>query len=254
MNGKIKKYLKHFLVSCFTICIFALIVVLDGYLMGASAQKAILPFLPAIVTGVSALGSLLQGTQQRRQARQLERQNIRPVYNQSPALRQNQMIAQQMASVGLPDQVYNNQLNNIQQNLSTGLRQLGSRANTAFNVNSLVRSTNQATANLNAQDAQARQQNLQTLMNVNNQVANDDRYAFNVNELQPYQRNVQNIQSARRAGIQNQFGALNLLAQGAMMGVFNNLGGSQTRNLTLPPAQMQGFGTGYSGQMTNPFI
>lgn len=249
------KYFKHFLVSCFTICIFALIMVVDSFLgTGTNTNQAILPFLPAIVTGVSALGSLFQGTQQRRQARQLERQNVRPVYNQSPALRQNQMIAQQMASVGLPDQVYNNQLNQIQQNMSTGLRQLGSRANTAFNVNSLVRSTNQATANLNAQDAQARQQNLQTLMNVNNQVANDDRYRFNVNELQPYQQNVQNIQSTRRAGIQNQFGALNLLAQGAMMGVFNNLGGSQTRNLTLPPAQMQGFGTGYSGQMTNPFI
>lgn len=249
-----KKYLKHFLVSCFTICIFASIMMLDNVSGGGNVQKAILPFLPAIVSGVSAIGSLFQGASQRRQARELERQNVRPEYNQSPALRQNQMLAQQMYQVGLPDQVYNNQLNQIQQNLSTGLRQLGSRSNSAFNVNSLVRNTNQATSNLNAQDAQARQQNLQNLYNVNNQVANDDRYAFNVNQLQPYQQNVQNIQSTRRAGTQNMFGALNLLGQGAMMGVFNNLGTGQNRNFTLPPAQMQGYGTGYNSGITNPFV
>lgn len=188
-----------------------------------------LPILPLLGVGISALGSIFQGAQQRAQARRNERNNIRPNYTISPEILQNQAIARQNASVGLPDQVYNNQLNLIQQNMATGLRNLGQRATNPVNINSLVSTSNQAVGNLNAMDAQARQQNLNQLYNQNANVASERRQQFNVNQLQPYQQNVQNIISQRRAGTQNIFGGLGILAQASMLGVFNN----QHNNYTM---------------------
>lgn len=184
-------------------------------------------WLPIAALGLSALGSVLQGSSQRRQARELEAQNRRPVYTPSPQLAENRALALQQSRVGLPDQVYNNQLNQIQQNFATGLRQIGLRGNTAVNANSLVSGVNQSVQNLNALDAQARQQGTLNLMQANTALANDRRYGYQ-DRVNQYMFNAQNIASMRRAGTQNIFGGLGLLAQGAVSGVFNGVGNSGT--------------------------
>ena len=183
--------------------------------------------LPAIALGVSALGSLFTGISQRRKARELERQNVRPVATADPNLAYNRQLALQQARTGLPSQVYNNQLNQIQQNLGTGLRFLGQRGNLSTNINSLVRTMNQSVADLNAMDAQARLQGVQNLMRANTALAEENRYLFNVNQLTPYMQTAQQVASLRRAGIQNIAGGFGMLGQGAMLGVFNNLGFSK---------------------------
>lgn len=180
--------------------------------------------LTAIALGVSALGSLFTGISQRRKARELERQNVRPIATADPNLAYNRQLALQQARTGLPSQVYNNQLNQIQQNLGTGLRFLGQRGNLSTNVNSLVRTMNQSVANLNAMDAQARLQGVQNLMRANTALAEENRYLFNVNQLTPYMQTAQQVASLRSAGTQNIAGGFGMLGQGAMMGVFNNLG------------------------------
>ena len=183
--------------------------------------------LPAIALGVSALGSLFTGISQRRKARELERQNVRPVATADPNLAYNRQLALQQARTGLPSQVYNNQLNQIQQNLGTGLRFLGQRGNLSTNINSLVRTMNQSVADLNAMDAQARLQGVQNLMRANTALAEENRYLFNVNQLTPYMQTAQQVASLRRAGIQNIAGGFGMLGQGAMMGVFGNTGAVQ---------------------------
>ena len=188
---------------------------------------------PAVALGISALGSILTGISQRRKARELERQNVRPVATADPNLAYNRQLALQQARTGLPSQVYNNQLNQIQQNLGTGLRFLGQRGNLSTNVNSLVRTMNQATANLNAMDAQARLQGQQNLMRANTALAEENRYLFNVNQLTPYMQTAQQVASLRRAGTQNIAGGFGMLGQGAMFGVFNNLGKGKTSNSIL---------------------
>lgn len=180
--------------------------------------------LPAVALGISALGSMFTGILQRRKARELERQNVRPVATADPNLAYNRQLALQQARTGLPSQVYNNQLNQIQQNLGTGLRFLGQRGNLSTNVNSLVRTMNQSVANLNAMDAQARLQGVQNLMRANTALAEENRYLFNVNQLTPYMQTAQQVAALRSAGTQNIAGGFGMLGQGAMMGVFNNLG------------------------------
>ena len=179
---------------------------------------------PAVALGISALGSIFTGISQRRKARELERQNVRPVATADPNLAYNRQLALQQARTGLPSQVYNNQLNQIQQNLGTGLRFLGQRGNLSTNVNSLVRTMNQSVANLNAMDAQARLQGVQNLMRANTALAEENRYLFNVNQLTPYMQTAQQVAALRSAGTQNIAGGFGMLGQGAMMGVFNNSG------------------------------
>lgn len=195
------------------------------------------PIVPLVAFGLSAL----QGVQQRAQARQLERQNNRPVYTPNSNIALNQAMARANARTGLPDQVYNNQLNQIQQNMATGLRTVNQKGNVSYNANQMVANANRAVGNLNAMDAQARQQNQNQLYAQNQAMANEQRQAFNINELQPYQQNVQNVISMRRAGTQNIFGALSQLAQFSMMGGFNGVSGQQN-NPVQPPQQLQGYG------------
>ena len=183
-----------------------------------------MPLFSAIALGASALWSIFTGISQRRKARELERQNVRPVATADPNLAYNRQLALQQARTGLPSQVYNNQLNQIQQNLGTGLRFLGQRGNLSTNVNSLVRTMNQSVANLNAMDAQARLQGVQNLMRANTALAEENRYLFNVNQLTPYMQTAQQVAALRSAGTQNIAGGFGMLGQGAMMGVFNNLG------------------------------
>lgn len=206
-------------------------------------------WLPIAALGVSALGSILQGSSQRRRARELEAQNVRPQYTPSPQLAENRVLALQQSRVGLPEQVYNNQLNQIQRNFATGLRQIGQRGNTAVNANSLVSGVNQSVQNLNALDAQARQQGTLNLMQANTALSNERRGIFQDN-LNQYMFNAQNIASMRRAGTQNMFGGLGMLAQGAMMGVFNGVGLGNTARNTLQPMGTAGV-SGLSNQGFN---
>src|SRR5690606_22642216 len=129
-----------------------------------------------------------------------------------------------------------------QQNFATGLRQIGQRGNTAVNANSLVSGVNQSVQNLNALDAQARQQGTLNLMQANTALSNERRGIFQ-DRLNQYMFNAQNIASMRRAGTQNIFGGLGMLAQGAMMGVFNGIGSGQPARNTVNPNTLQPMGT-----------
>ena len=253
---------RELLLITLLLTIFATLKVVGVEAEGLVASQAI-AFAP-LALGVSAGLSGLKGLFQNVQARKLERQNIRPNYQISGEVFQNQALAQQRMKEGLPAQVYNNQLGQMQQNFATGLRSLNSRGNTAYNVNSMLRNMNQGVANLNAQDANARQQGTQMLMNANSTLANERRQQFNINQLQPYQQNAQNIANMRRAGDQNMFGALNMLAQGAMMGTFGN--GTSTARQNVANVNTSGITptsvTGLSnpninipsiGAVTNPF-
>lgn len=252
-----KEIIKYLLVTCviFTIFVLAGSTVDDAFVI-TEVQNSFIQFLPAIVAGASAIFGAIQGGRQRRQASQLEAQNVRPTFRQSAELRENQALARQQSRIGLPDQVYNNQLNQLQQNMVTGLRQLGSRGNLPYNVNAMVRGTNQATANLNAQDAQYRLQGQQNLMSANRALAGEDRAQFQ-DQMNQYQFNAQNVANMRRAGWQNTYGALSMLGQGALMGSFNSLQGvfgqgGGVNNMTLPPQQMNPMAPTTLGQATMP--
>lgn len=173
----------------------------------------------------SGLASGIFGIGQRRRARRLERENIRPVYQPNSQIAQNLTDAQQMSRRGLPSQVYSNQLNQLQQGFSTGLRGLNRGGATPYNVATLLSGYNASIANLNSLDAQAREQNRRILFGAREAMAQEETRAFEINQLNPYLQTAQQVARLRGAGDQNIFGGLGLIAQTAMMRYGNNRSG-----------------------------
>lgn len=191
--------------------------------LGLNAQDMIvaIPIGSLISTGGGLLSSIF-GSSQRRRARRLERQNVFTPYQENTLLQQNLLDAERRRSIGLPMQVYNNQLSQLQFGLSTGLRSLSRGASTPFNVATLLGGYNRGIQNLNALDAQQMAQNEQQVRQARTSVAQDQRYAYNVNYLQPYMQTRQEIASLRGAGNQNIFGGLSLIGQSLFYGLGNN--------------------------------
>lgn len=116
-----------------------------------------------ITTAAIGVGSLAygvgKGISQNHKASQIEKNNLRPTYQIPQEYIDNVNMARQMSQVGLPQQQYDNQVNNIYRNQSSGLNTLSRSANPGAGVAAVVRAGNDATNTLNAQDAAARQTN-----------------------------------------------------------------------------------------------
>lgn len=169
----------------------------------------------------SGLVSGLFGIGQKRRARRLERNNIRPVYQENSLIRQNLAEAELASRRGLPSQVYSNQLQQMQQGFSAGLRTLNRAGVNPYNVATMLSGYNRGLMNLNAMDAQAMEQNRRSLFSAREAMAGEQRRAFDINQMQPYQQTRQEVASLRRAGDQNLFGGLGLMAQTGMMSYLN---------------------------------
>jgi len=191
----------------------------------------------------SGLISSIFGAGQRRRASRLERENIRPTYRPISLIGQNLADAQAIARRGLPSEVYNNQLNQMNQGLSTGMRGLSRGSANPFNIARLLSGYNSGLMNLNAMDAQARDRNMASLYRARESMAGEQRRAFEINQLQPYQQTRQEIASLRRAGDQNIFGGLSLIGQTAMM---TGMGGLGLGNI-FGRSQGAGFGLDTTG-------
>lgn len=194
-----------------------------------------LPLLaPLIAAGIGAGTGIFQTIK----ARQLEKKNPFTPRTVNPLLAQNQAQAQNQALVGMPQQQYNNAINQQQQNLASILAS-ASRTGRNIPLQSLLRQSNQATQSLNAMDAQARQQNRGIAMQQNQVLANEQQNVRSWNVEQPYLRNMQRVADMRSAGMSNIFGALSLGANAAMMG--GQGGGAQAAS------------AGSSNLLSNPF-
>jgi len=107
--------------------------------------------------GSSLLGAGFGALQSMRAAK-LERQNPFQPRSVNALIAGNAAKAQQMGQIGIAQQQYNNALNQQNQNLSTVLG-TASRSGRNIPLAGILRQSNLATQNLNAQDAAARQQN-----------------------------------------------------------------------------------------------
>lgn len=206
----------------------------------------------AVLGAGSALLGGVFGLSQLNRARKLEKNNILPIDRVNQNILQNQALARQQAQIGIASQQYNNILNQQQGNLATVLN-TASRSGQNINVGGLLRQANQATLNLNSQDAQARQQNQRLLMQQNQAVAQEEQRVFNWNKAQPYLRTAQQVASLRNAGTQNLFSGIGTVAQMGIGGAFDNLGGGQATANQLPPFQTRYIGSPSLGQPQTRF-
>lgn len=208
-------------------------------------------WIAAGVVGGSAILKGVTGLVQGSKASSIEKQNPFPTEGVQNEYFQNVNQAQQMAQQGIPAAAYNNQLNQIQQGQAGAIQSLNRSANPGANLASIVRQGDQATANLNAQDAIARNQNMLRLLQERQILAQQKDKAWDWNYQQRYLGNLAKSQALRQSSNANISGALSDLSGGAAalggLGAFGGSSGAAAGGAGAPSIQ-----SGFSGDMINP--
>jgi len=187
------------------------------------------------VAGASAIVKGVEGVSQNSKASAIEKANLYPQMGVQSEYQQNVNQAQQMAQQGMPAQQYNNQLNSINQNQAGALQTLSRSSNPGANLASIVRQGDQATGNLNAQDAIQRNRNLLTLLQERQTLAGQKDKAWDWNYQQKYLGNLAKSQALRQSANANINGALNDISGTATslagLGAFAGNGGNNSEGI-----------------------
>jgi hypothetical protein len=195
-----------------------------------------MPFpLMAAANIASGLISGITGLSQQHKARKMLNKLQFPTEQMPKEYIENQNLARQQAATGLPSEQYTKAMRDIQRQQLTALRGANDRRGGLGILGGLTQATNDATLNLNAQDAQMRLANQRNLMNVNSQVAGVKRSLFDVNQRAKYNQDYSYGMGLLGAGNQNFTGGLDKIATGAL-GLFGG-----------------GIGGGQRGQQNNPY-
>lgn len=197
----------------------------------------------------SGLISGVTGFFQRRKAKKALANLHRPEYNIPNEVLQNQKRAEMSASEGLPSQQYNQAMQNIQRQQSRALSAASDRRGALMALPGIQQQANDALLGLDVKDAQARMNNQQQLYGINSQVAGYRDKQWDINKMQPYQRDYNYNMSLLGAGNQNMLSGADKLLGGVGAMAFGNSGTGGRSGKTKPsqsssPAYYNGYGQG----------
>lgn len=168
---------------------------------------------------VSGLIGGIAGAKQRKQGKQILKDNPYPTYSIPQEVMQNKNLAQSMAGEGLPSQQYNQAMNNIQRQQTFAIRNLQDRRSALMGLPKILRASNDAGLNLDVANANARRQNQRQLMDVNNQVSRYKDQAWNWNVKNKYEQNYAYGMSLLGKGNQNIMGGIDKGLGGIALGL-----------------------------------
>lgn len=152
---------------------------------------------------VQGLVSGVTGFIQRSKGNKLLRANPYPTYNIPSEILRNQKTADVMANTGMPGESYNLAKQNIARNLNYNISKATDRRGGLMTISAGNQMANDATANLDAENAGVRTQNRKLLMDVNSQVAGYKDKAFDWNVKNKYQQNYNYAMGLLGQGNQN---------------------------------------------------
>lgn len=171
------------------------------------------------IAGIGALAKLWQGFSQAHKAHNINKTNPFPVADVNPLYAQNLAIAENAAKVGLPQQQYNQGIQNISRNTNMGLRQVA-RLGRPASAAGIVRASNDATLGLDVADAQARMANERATYGFRDQLANQQDQVWDWNHRQPFLAKTAQAQALLGAGQQNKMAGLNDLSTLGLYGLY----------------------------------
>jgi hypothetical protein len=164
--------------------------------------------------GAASLGyGIYKDVSQTKQANDIAANNPRPTYQIPQEYRDNVAMAKQMAQIGLPQQQYNNQINGINQNNASAISALNGSANPGANLASILRGSNAAIGNLNAQDASARTANQKYAIGLNAQLGGQQLAKQQYDKFDKYTENFNQEQALKGAANQNLQNSVNGASQ-----------------------------------------
>lgn len=168
--------------------------------------------------GSGLLGGAV-GYFQRRAAKKALSKLQRPEYEIPNEILENQKRAQMAANEGLPSAQYNQAMQNIQRQQNRALTSASDRRGGLMALPGLQQQANDSLLNLDVKNAEQRLKNQQQLYGINSQVAGYKDKQWDINKMQPYQRDYTYNMQLLGQGNQNMFaGADKLLGGLALAG------------------------------------
>lgn len=194
-----------------------------------------MPLGGLVIAGAGLAYSAYRGIKEDAKANAIQKNLKDPVYNIPPEFAQNRELARSMAQQGIPQQQYNNQVNAIAQNQAGAIAAQQNSANPGAGIAATVRAGNSATNTLNAEDAQARENNQRYFIQQNAAYGNQELQKQQNDVYDKYTRDFNQMQAYKGAANQNYNNAING-AQQLGMTYLNNQQPSSTPPVQ-PPAQ-----------------
>ncbi len=217
---------------------------------GAATGAALGSVIPGVGTAIGgaagAAVGLVTGLVQKSKAKKLLAQNQFPTEGLPNEELENQQIAKGVATQGMPSEEYAQAQKNIQRNQAAQLSSAETSPGGAVrNIGAIQQNSNDANANLTAQSAAIRQQNVGQLLGVNNQVASWRDKLFDWNNKTKFGINYNYAMGLLGQGNQNVMSgvdkAIGTTTGAAAAGLFKRTADT-TPNQAAPPAG----GTGYT--------
>lgn len=183
-----------------------------------------LPALAAAAPILQGIGGLVQsifgGSRARRAERALERLQT-PTYEKSKAIGDYYSKALQRYNINpYQSNMYNQQQRNIQRGMAAGINALQDRRSAIGGISKLVQSQNDASLNAAAAAEGQQAQAFGQLGQASQMQQGEDRMAFQVNKMMPYEKQLSLLgqkaaggNQMMNAGIQNLFGGVSSLGQ-----------------------------------------
>lgn len=175
------------------------------------------PFTAA-AAGMSVLSSgvkMYQGIRQQSKGRKLEESLERPTYQIPGYIQQNLDEAEKMANVGIPEAQRNAYLDQLSRQGTSSLQNFRGRKAGLMGAEIVGQQSLDAQRELRIADIQKRLENQRLAMAARSIMANYQDKAFQLNELNPYQNDMNYARSLQGAGMQNQMTALSDLTGAA---------------------------------------
>jgi hypothetical protein len=188
----------------------------SGAAPGATPWGAIAGLAGGLISGIS-------GAIQKHKANKILGGLQYPTEQLPSEITQNQQAATRMAATGLPSEQYANAMKNIQRQQLMALRGAHDRRGGLGIISGIQQGTNDATLNLDTQDAQMKLANQKNLMAVNNQVAGWKSRLFNANQRGQYNQQYNYGMGLLGMGNQNLNSGIDKFASGGI-GLFAGLG------------------------------
>lgn len=174
-----------------------------------------MPALPLIQAGIGVAQGIIGGIRAHKAQKELEKLGT-PAYtpNQGIGDYYNKALARYNASP-YESATYKNQTNQISRNVATGISGLNDRRSAIGGISSIIQGANDASLKAISAAEGEQGQRLGQLGNAAQAKASDDKYAFQINKLMPYEKKY-NLLTAKaqggnqvmNAGLQNIFGGL----------------------------------------------
>lgn len=204
----------------------------------------------AVANTSSGLLSGAVGFFQRRKAKKMLKNLNQPVYDIPNEVFENKRRAEMAANEGMASQQYNNAMKGFRRSEASALASSLDRRSALMALPKIQQQTNDSIGNLEAASDAIRQQNRRSLYGINSQIAQYRDKAFDINKMQPYQRDYGYAMGLLGAGNQNLLsGADKLMAGGGQFIDSLSGGGSGGKKKQQSPGST--YGRGYSQEYGN---